>query len=480
MFLRSYYLTDPFNCSNHCHLAWLLRNNRHLLEMINGVSGPPSCSNGTFFRDLKPERFWDCPFTNNTMNISHEFPTMFYVIRKSIYSTSGTTIPFETDRFNSNALAMNLTTSVFTAPEDGIYKVSFSGIVNHLSNTSCLVWISLRLNGNSVGSTFVNHYISKTAFAQSLILKVKSGDQIDLHLTNGAFYADYNFGAHFIGIVLEQIKQTIKTRTSPVYFYVQRNSSFSTVGSIPFELAQLNEGSAMDIDSGVFTAPGDGIYHFSLSGIKGNLSQILRIKLRLNGEMIGSAFTTKEWATYHLESILQLKKGDRIDLFLDKGTCFDDEEHWTHFIGYHFNTKYSVDENFETSQVYFYVQRNSSFSVNKGPSSRITFELARLNEGGAMNLTTGIFAAPHDGLYRFSLFGIRDNSKDELVIFLRKNRAPVKANYPYVPAVHFSAFTLQSILRLEKGDEIDLYLSRGSLVDGKDYHFTHFIGYLLQ
>ena len=429
---------------------------------MNEMSGSPSCSNGTFFRNLKPKRFWDCPFTNNTMN---EFPTMFYVIRKSSYSTTGTTIPFDTERFNSDDLAMNSTTGVFTAPEHGIYEFSFSCFVQWWE----IVWISLRLNGNIVGST---------TLSQSLLLKLYSGDQIDLHLIEGTFYANVNIGAHFIGILLEKIEQTIAPRTSPVYFYVQRNSSFSRIGSIPFELARLNEGSAMDIDSGVFTALADGIYHFTLSGIKDDSRKMVWIKLRLNEKMIGSAFGTKEWATYRLESILQLKKGDRVDLFLEKGTCFDDEEHWTHFIGSQFNAKSSINETVVNSQVYFYVQRNLSYSIEK---SRIPFEVARLNEGGAMNLTTGIFTAPHDGIYRFSLFGMNDDSDDKLMISLRKNRLPVRANYASAPpAVDFSAFSLQSILRLKKGDEIDLYLLKGSLVDSKDYHVTHFIGYLLQ
>ena len=445
--------------------------------MMNGLSGSPSCSNGTLFYDLKPKRFWDCPFNNKTNNKTHGNLTFFYVMRQSSYSTSNTIIPFEIDRFNSDDLAMSLKTSVLIAPEDGIYKFSLFGLLSHLSDKS--LWITLRLNGNNVGACFANNYISKTSFAQSSILKLNNGDQIDLYLTQGASYADDNYGTHFIGILLAPIKQTIVPRTSPVYFYVQRNSSFSTVGSIPFELAQLNEGSAMDIGSGVFTAPDDGIYHFSLSGIKDDSNQLVWVKLKLNGEMIGSAYATESmpWAIYHLQSILRLKKSDQIDLFLEKGTCYDDKDHWTHFIGSHLSRKSSVDDNVATSDVQFFVQRNSSYSV---AMTAIPFELARLNEDGAMNLTTGIFTAPRDGIYRFSLFGIKDASNDDLVIELRKNRVQVEASDAYAPAVPLSAYSLQSVLHLKKEDKIDLFVKRGTLFNAIDYHVTQFIGYLLQ
>ena len=45
-----------FDCSN-CHLAWLIRDNRHFLPSIFGGQ----CSNGTTFEELIPSGFVDCP-----------------------------------------------------------------------------------------------------------------------------------------------------------------------------------------------------------------------------------------------------------------------------------------------------------------------------------------------------------------------------------------------------------------------------------
>ena len=162
---------------------------------------------------------------------------------------------------------------------------------------------------------------------------------------------------------------------------------------------------AVDIKTGVFTAPVDGIYHFYLSGINENSKQPVWIKLRLNTEMIGSAYANIPQAIFSLQSVLRMKRGDRVELFLEEGAFYDDTNHFTHFMGFRIiNNCLNCTNN--ASPVYFYVQRNSSYSTEE---SRIPFHLARLNEGGAMNLTTGIFTAPRDGVYRFSLIGIKDH-----------------------------------------------------------------------
>ena len=49
-------------------------------------------------------------------------------------------------------------------------------------------------------------------------------------------------------------------KSAPVHFYVQRNSNFYTTGTpIPFDLALVNEGNALDLATGKFTAPRNGI-----------------------------------------------------------------------------------------------------------------------------------------------------------------------------------------------------------------------------
>ena len=53
--------SDPFDCeTDPCHLAWLIRDNRHLLAPIYGAT----CSNGTQFTQLISNDFSHCPNTS--------------------------------------------------------------------------------------------------------------------------------------------------------------------------------------------------------------------------------------------------------------------------------------------------------------------------------------------------------------------------------------------------------------------------------
>lgn len=43
--------------SDHCHLAWLIRDNRHLINLLYDAK----CSSGKEFEELDPNNFNDCP-----------------------------------------------------------------------------------------------------------------------------------------------------------------------------------------------------------------------------------------------------------------------------------------------------------------------------------------------------------------------------------------------------------------------------------
>jgi hypothetical protein len=117
-----------------------------------------------------------------------------------------------------------------------------------------------------------------------------------------------------------------RLKSTPVYFYVQRNSSFFACGIIPFNSTVVNEGNAMDFTSGIFTAPQPGIYFFSFSGhakfesqSSGNWAAVFLI---LNGnQSIGMSWIRdfespnvniyKNDIKVRIQSAMNLKKGDR-------------------------------------------------------------------------------------------------------------------------------------------------------------------------
>ena len=133
----------------------------------------------------------------------------------------------------------------------------------------------------------------------------------------------------------------VDVKSSPVYFYVQRSTSFSTEGvAIPFEVTRLNAGNAMNAGSGIFTAPKPGIYFFSFSGV-GSTKSYIGTELYLNGNLIGTGWAETEsnydHPTFTLQSTLQLNAGDQISLKLTSGGngyLDDNGSHYTHFTGW--------------------------------------------------------------------------------------------------------------------------------------------------
>jgi hypothetical protein len=115
---------------------------------------------------------------------------------------------------------------------------------------------------------------------------------------------------------------TVDVKSAPVHFYVQRNSPFYTNGTpIPFNLARVNEGNAMDLTSGKFKAPRPGIYFFSFTGVarlEPSSTVDFYSYFLLNGNLIGSSLVHKhdgvidQNSVVTLQSTLNLKKGDQV------------------------------------------------------------------------------------------------------------------------------------------------------------------------
>jgi hypothetical protein len=137
-------------------------------------------------------------------------------------------------------------------------------------------------------------------------------------------------------------------KSAPVHFYVQRNSYFDTKDTpIPFHLARLNEGNAMDLTSGKFTAPRPGIYFFSFTGTaRFESSSVVDFcsSLYLNGNLIGRSNVHEnkgpvdQWSPLTLQSTLNLKTGDQLWVTIEytgsSSYLYDNSRHQTHFTGF--------------------------------------------------------------------------------------------------------------------------------------------------
>ena len=121
---------------------------------------------------------------------------------------------------------------------------------------------------------------------------------------------------------------------SGVYFYVGRTSPYTTTESvIPYDVAQLNIGGAMNLASGVFTAPTNGRYHFNFVARAASDVTVTDVLLRLNGVQIAFGHGHFQYETFSISATVSLQKNDAIDIYLNQGAIHDTNNFWTQFTG---------------------------------------------------------------------------------------------------------------------------------------------------
>jgi hypothetical protein len=153
---------------------------------------------------------------------------------------------------------------------------------------------------------------------------------------------------------LEKLIGHADIKSSPTYFSVKRTSPFKTTDTpIPFDFSLVNTGGAMNLTSGVFTAPVAGIYSFSFHGLaefQETKSTIpyLAVGLFVNSERVALALTEEsntlmdkskgQRSPLSLATTIELQKGDQVwlDMFVKSGAIalYDNANSHTDFSGW--------------------------------------------------------------------------------------------------------------------------------------------------
>lgn len=115
----------------------------------------------------------------------------------------------------------------------------------------------------------------------------------------------------------------IKTN-SGFYFQVQRNLDIFGKTVLHYQLEKLNVGGAMNIATGTFTVPTNGVYSFSLTALSIGSAAV---SLHLNGVQIAVSDTHIDIYSISLSLILKLKnKGDTVDTRLNFGGLYGNNQ----------------------------------------------------------------------------------------------------------------------------------------------------------
>ena len=120
-----------------------------------------------------------------------------------------------------------------------------------------------------------------------------------------------------------------------VFFHVSRSSTYQTAQSnVRYESELYNYGGAMNINTGIFTAPVKGRYHFSFNGLTLKTTEIIVRLLVNNGYRIASAYSNVNDDPVTVSGTASLFKGDQVAVWLQSGKLYDSGYGlYTHFTG---------------------------------------------------------------------------------------------------------------------------------------------------
>uniref|UniRef100_A0A667XC19 C1q domain-containing protein n=1 Tax=Myripristis murdjan TaxID=586833 RepID=A0A667XC19_9TELE len=241
-------------------------------------------------------------------------------------------------------------------------------------------------------------------------------------------------------------------------------------GVLKFADVIVNEGGAYSPDTGVFTCPVDGFYHFTVHMSVYGRAQCAIYK---NGESVASLYHTSEpdkcSQVASVSSVLQLSEKDKVWVNLwghGRHDIIATEDNDTVFVGtlnylvlncaIQINlpclTNHGHDFSHPTGRVIAFTAKLSPSDSYPAHSGALRFADVMVNEGGAYSPDTGIFSCPLDGFYHLSAH-VCVNARALCAIF--RNGEKVVSLYHTTPPDNGShVASVSSVLRLSKGDDV--------------------------
>ena len=122
-----------------------------------------------------------------------------------------------------------------------------------------------------------------------------------------------------------ELDESLRARR-PSYFGAHRKSQFKDNGrNVTYEESSANFGDAMNLQTGVFTAPADGAYYFAFNAFafQGSGSPHCRLHLLHNDKIVAHSYSNNSNVMVSMFKLLNLTAGDKVSVRLDQGVLWD-------------------------------------------------------------------------------------------------------------------------------------------------------------
>merc|ERR1712158_93447 len=185
-------------------------------------------------------------------------------------------------------------------------------------------------------------------------------------------------------------------------------------------------------------------------------------------ERISKEISDRENSAQDLQNRMDAQNSDRISDIEDLKTRIERENAFLKSL------------NGKTLGVSFNAYRTKAY--DGGGEENLTFQGTYCNNGGGLDIDTGIFTCPCGGTYMFQ-FHIATHDNKKALLSIRKNGSEIASIFDQNHKDnHKNSMAGQTIvIDLAKGDEIVVYAYTGTwLADFPMNHYTHWVGLLLK
>merc|ERR1711997_93126 len=185
-------------------------------------------------------------------------------------------------------------------------------------------------------------------------------------------------------------------------------------------------------------------------------------------ERISKEISDRENSNQDLQNRMDAQNSDRISDIEDLKTRIERENAFLKSL------------NGKTLGISFNAYRTKAY--DGGGEENLTFQGTYCNNGGGLDIDTGIFTCPCGGTYMFQ-FHIATHDNKKALLSIRKNGEEVASifdqNHKDNHKNSMAGTTI--VLNLKKGDEVCVYAYTGTwLADFPMNHYTHWVGLLLK